>query len=76
MLATARPPLEILVGKLREMETADPFNNQLRSWAEVLVEAFDAIAAAYDDIHERMAASGGGCPRPTPTSTSTPTRLS
>jgi hypothetical protein len=46
--------LEMLVNELREMETADPFNNELRQWAEALVEAFDAITAAYDDIRERM----------------------
>jgi hypothetical protein len=36
------------------LETVDPGNERLRQWAEDLVEAHDAIAAAYDDIWERM----------------------
>ena len=51
-----------LVKDLREMESVDPSNDRLRGWAEDLVTAFNAVAAAYDDICERMTAVRGSNP--------------
>jgi len=62
VFAEYRRMLERLVIELRDMETVDPYNNQLREWAEDLVEAFDAVSAAYDEIHDRMIAVRGMWP--------------
>jgi hypothetical protein len=50
---TYKRGLAKLMRELREMEAVDPNNDQLREWAEELLEEFEKLAAECQELQDR-----------------------